>query len=308
VRTRPCDFQLPIYNKSHADIPRFIERIRELVDSYEDRFTVAEVGGTDADHELKGYTSGARRFNSAYGFNFLHAEQFTPELVQRALAAWPEGAETGWPSWAFSNHDAPRAPSRWAQPQDRAAIARVSMLLLACLRGNIFIYQGEELGLPQAQIAFEQLRDPEAIANWPLTLGRDGARTPMPWRAAGPELKAGVQPWLPVVPEHLALAVDRQERDPASQLAYTRHVLALRNCHEALVSGALQVLEASDDILAFERRTSDQRLLCVFNFADEARDWQPPGASSWHLVESSSPAQGWRLPRLSGHVAERYGP
>ena len=158
----------------------------------------------------------------------------------------------------------------------------MTMLLLACLRGNIFIYQGEELGLPQAQIDFDQLRDPEAIANWPLTLGRDGARTPMPWRAAGLELNAGVQPWLPVVPEHLALAVDRQERDPASQLAYTRHVLAFRNRHEALVSGALQVLEASDDILAFERRTSDQRLLCVFNFADEAREWQPPGASSWH--------------------------
>jgi alpha-glucosidase len=307
LRTRPCDFQLPIYNKSHADIPRFIERIRGLIDSYEDRFTVAEVGGTDADHELMGYTSGQRRFNSAYGFNFLHADKMTPALVQRALAAWPEGVEAGWPSWAFSNHDAPRAPSRWAEPQDRAQMARMSMLLLACLRGNIFIYQGEELGLPQAQIPFEQLRDPEAVANWPLTLGRDGARTPMPWHAQGLELKAGVQPWLPLPTEHLGLAVDRQERDPGSQLAYTRHVMAFRNRNDALVSGTLQILEASEHILAFERRTAEQRLLCVFNFSGEARTWQPPGASSWHLIESSARVEGWKLPPLSGHVAERYG-
>lgn len=60
------------------------------------------------------------------------------------------------------------------------------MLLLVCLRGNIFLYQGEELGLPQAEIAFEDLKDPEAIANWPATLGRDGARTPMPWQSSAP--------------------------------------------------------------------------------------------------------------------------
>ncbi len=108
-------------------------------------------------------------------------------------------------------------------------MARLCMLLLACMRGNIFIYQGEELGLPQAKIAFEQLQDPEAIANWPLTLGRDGARTPLPWtaRLVAP-ITRQAQPWLPVAPEHLALAVELQEEDADSLLFYTRHALALR--------------------------------------------------------------------------------
>ena len=88
VRTRPCDFQLPLYNKSHPDIPLFIERIRELVDSYRDRFTVAEVGGADAQEDLKSFTAGAKRFHSAYGFNFLQAERLTPRLVQQAVDAW----------------------------------------------------------------------------------------------------------------------------------------------------------------------------------------------------------------------------
>ncbi|HKQ13643.1 MAG TPA: alpha-amylase family glycosyl hydrolase, partial [Steroidobacteraceae bacterium] len=75
VRTRPCDFQLPVHNKSHPDIPVFIERIRELVDRYRDRFTVAEVGGSDADADMKSFTAGAKRFHSAYGFNFLLADR-----------------------------------------------------------------------------------------------------------------------------------------------------------------------------------------------------------------------------------------
>jgi len=92
----------------------------------------------------------------------------------------------GWPSWAFSNHDAPRAISRWSTPEYRDACSQVSMLLLMSLRGNIFLYQGEELGLPQAEIGFADLKDPEAIANWPATLGRDGRVRRCPGRRARP--------------------------------------------------------------------------------------------------------------------------
>jgi alpha-glucosidase len=313
-RTRPCDYQIPLYNKSYGDIPRFVERIRQLTDSYGDRFTVAEVGGADAEVEMKRFTSGTTHFHSAYGFNFLYADRLTPALVKHAVDAWPEGAGIGWPSWAFSNHDAPRAVTRWARPQDRDAMARLCMLLLACMRGNIFIYQGEELGLPQAQIAFEQLQDPEAIANWPLTLGRDGARTPLPWTAklVAPTSKQA-QPWLPVAPEHLALAVELQEKDADSLLFYTRHTLALRKANEALVSGTMQIVEASADILAFERRTPDQRLLCVFNLGVTAHTWKPLGSDplgsdprhAWRVIEQLGAVEDWKLPALSGLVAER---
>src|SRR3546814_18402088 len=75
----------------------------------------------------------------------------------------------------------------------------MKMLLLGTLRGNIILYYGEELGLTQVDIPFEHLRDPEAIDNWPLTLSRDGARTPMPWRVDAPQLgfSDGVA-WLPL--------------------------------------------------------------------------------------------------------------
>ena len=303
-RTRPCDFQLAVFNKSHEDIPRFIERIRKVVDAYPDRFTVAEVGGANSEREMQRFI-GTSLFHTAYGFNFLYADQLTPALVAHACNAWPAADGVGWPSWAFSNHDAPRAVSRWARMQDRAAMARLSMLLLACMRGNVFVYQGEELGLPQAYITFDQLRDPEAIANWPLTLGRDGARTLMPWRTADAKAAAGPVPWLPVAPEHRTLAVDAQERDPHSQLAYTRRVLKMRNRHPALLVGTMRIVEASDAILAFVRATPGEELLCVFNLGSEARAWHPPEGERWRIVESTSSVEGWQLPPLTGVVALR---
>ncbi|MFM2411278.1 MAG: hypothetical protein RL481_2106, partial [Pseudomonadota bacterium] len=174
ARTRPFDFQLKQYNQSHPDIPKFVERIRLLTDHYAGRFTVAEVGGSDPDTEMKAFTEGETHFNSAYGFDFLYAEKLTPGLVQQALAKWPDAPDIGWPSWALSNHDAPRWVSRWAPPHAQESYAQMVIMLFIALRGNIILWQGEELGLTQVDIPFDKLQDPEAIANWPLTLSRDG--------------------------------------------------------------------------------------------------------------------------------------
>ena len=95
----------------------------------------------------------------------------------------------------------------------------MKLLLLASLRGNIILYQGEELGLTQVDIPFEQLQDPEAIANWPLTLSRDGARTPMPWESGGEGGFGSSTPWLPLGEENLARSVAHQEGDPSSLLS-----------------------------------------------------------------------------------------
>lgn len=293
VRTRPFDFQLHKYNQSHADIPAFLERVRALLDAYEGRFTVAEIGGADSEREMKLFTAGDTRLNTAYGFDFLYAPALTPETVSTALAKWPVGES--WPSWAFENHDAPRAMSRWVKPEHRGAFARMKMLLLACLRGNIFLYYGEELGLTQVDIAFEDLKDPEAIANWPRTLSRDGARTPMPWHADQPNLGfSDARPWLPVGPEHAALAVDVQSADPNSILAFTRRVVALRNAHPALATGDLLPIASRTGLLAFERCADGERLLCVFNLSADPLEWTPP-ANGPHLIdlgETSATALG----------------
>jgi alpha-glucosidase len=306
VRTRPFDFQKHVHNQSHPDIPTFIERIRALTDEYEACFTVAEVGGTDAESEMRAFTAGETHFNSAYGFNFLYADRLTPTLVREAVEAWPDTPGMGWPSWAFSNHDAPRWISRWATPEVRDRFARMAMLLFVCLRGNIIIWQGEELGLPQVDIAFEDLRDPEAIANWPLTLSRDGTRTPMPWAADAPNLGFSMsKPWLPPGKEHGLLSVDRQEADEMSLLALTRRLIAFRNNNEALLVGRISVIEAKQEMLVFERVTDTQHLLCAYNFGPEPLSWWPAQSDNWCVTEKVAGAEIGTLPGFSGIVLER---
>ena len=308
VKTRSFDYQERVHNQSHADIPFFIEQIRQLTDGYDGVFTVAEVGGTSAiaDAEKKAFIAGDVRLNSAYGFEFLYADALTPALVRETVENWP--TSDGWPSWAFSNHDAPRAPSRWASAEHRPAFTRMAMLLLLCLRGNIFLYQGEELGLTQVEIGFDQLQDPEAIANWPLTLSRDGARTPMPWHADAPNAGFSVAaPWLPIGDDNQALAVDVQNGNDTSVLSLTRRLLAFRHASEALRTGDIMVVEASDDLLAFERATARQHLICVFNFSDATRHWEPAQPDRWRVVEDVNDATAWTLPPFGALIAERIG-
>jgi alpha-glucosidase len=274
-RTRSFDFQQHIYNQSHPDIVKFLERLREVADRYGDRFTLAEVGGDHALSEMQAFTSGNSRLNSAYGFDFLYAERLTPALVARVAKEWPESA--GWPSWAFENHDAPRAISRWCNGEPEACI-RAKMLLLCALRGSIILYQGEELGLPQVEVPYERLQDPEAIANWPQTLSRDGARTPMPWSSTSANLGfSSGEPWLPLGPNHRQLAVDLQQQVPSSILAFTRVCLKLRRSRPALRRGSMQVIEAGEQKLVFKRVLGSERLRCTFNLSSESAAFETSG-------------------------------
>jgi alpha-glucosidase len=158
--------------------------------------------------------------------------------------------------------------------------------------------------LPQATLRYEDLQDPEAIANWPLTLGRDGARTPMPWHRQAPH--AGFshhRPWLPVDPEHARRAVDVQADDPQSTLSVARRLLRARRTSAALRQGSMTFRNVAPPLLHFERKAQGERLLCAFNF--DAKSTMPtafpPG--SWRIVESVGGAGGEHLPPLSGCIA-----
>ncbi|WP_340586421.1 alpha-amylase family glycosyl hydrolase [Erythrobacter alti] len=303
ARTRSFDFQLRVHNQSHADIPAFIERIRTLTDEYDSIFTVAEVGGDDADTEMKAFTHGETHLNSAYGFDFLYAEKLTPQLVCDALSLWPDEPDIGWPSWAFENHDAPRALSRWCRPEQHEAFTRMKMLLFSCLRGNIILYQGEELGLTQVDIPFDQLHDPEAIANWPLTLSRDGARTPMPWNARDCGGFGSDSPWLPLGEENLQRAVEVQAGDEGSLLNHTRNMLALRKAHPALHHGGVSACDVRGDVLMLERRAEGQVVRVFVNLGD-AEASLAPSETAGPVLAAVNGATSEMLPPFAAIVVQ----
>lgn len=288
--TRSFDMQLKKYNMSQPEIVGFIEKFRAMLDDYPGTFTVAEVGGPAPIEEMKAFTQGRQRLNSAYNFDFLYAPELDVARVISSANQWDQSEGEGWPSWAFSNHDAPRAVTRWAGPEHRDEMARLYMMLLLTLRGNPIIYQGEELGLPQAQVPFSHLKDPEAIINWPKTLGRDGARTPMPWddskRNAG--FSSG-EPWLPVADEHANLAINLQQGND-SMLRFTSEALSARKQFPSLLTGAMAFLETGNEaLLALRRSVDGKALIALFNLGNTLVEIGEELVEQGHLALSSRP-------------------
>ena len=284
--TNPYGYQDHLHDKTQPENVEFLREFRRVLDGYEGRATVGEVG--DGERSLRtvaAYSEGGDKLNMCYTFDLL-SEDFDPAHIRRRVSDFEETVKDGWVCWAFSNHDVRRHVSRFAGPgDDPARLGRFAISLLACLRGSICLFQGEELGLPEAEIAFEDLRDPYGIRFWPGFKGRDGCRTPMPWNATLPHGGfSEAKPWLPVPAVHLALAADRQG-EPGTMLAHYRDTLAFRRARPALSAGSIRFVGEDEDVLAFEREKDGERLLCLFNFARGERNFGLAGKTDGKLVE-----------------------
>ena len=295
----PYAAQLHVYDKSQPENVEFLHRIRDTVDAFEGRMTVAEIFDADSVARAAEYVAPGR-LHTAYSFSLIGGD-CTADHVARALNHWRDESARhggGWPSWALSNHDAVRAASRNAPGSPhRAAIARQMLGLLLCLPGTIFLYQGEELGLPEADVPFDRLQDPYGKEFWPDYKGRDGCRTPYPWTAGADHAGfSPVEPWLPVDPRHQALARDAQERDPQSCLWLTRRLIALRKATPALRTADFEV-ETHGGLLRLARPGA-VAVTGWFNIADEPVQIETGGAmlagdAAFDGARLVLPPRGW---------------
>lgn len=263
----PYGMQSHLHDKTQPENIEFLKRVRTLLDAHADRMSIGEVGdGARSLKTVAEYTSGGDKLHMCYTFDLLGPD-FTAQHIRRCVENFQKVVTDGWVCWAFSNHDVERHVSRFIKaPEERERVARLAITLLSTLRGSICLYQGEELGLPEAELAFEELRDPYGIRFWPAFKGRDGCRTPMPWRAGLPEAGFSTgRPWLPVPEEQARLAADTQEEVQGSVLNHYRETLAFRKAHAALRDGDMAFVKSNPDILAFTREKSGKRLLLVFN-------------------------------------------
>ncbi|MEP9397788.1 alpha-glucosidase family protein [Mesorhizobium sp. KR2-14] len=264
----PYNYQDHLYDKSRPENLGFLERFRALLDEYPAAAAVGEVGDAQRGLDIvAAYTAGDHRVQMCYAFDFLGPEKISAAKVRNVLETFGRVASAGWSCWAFSNHDVIRHASRWGEGVgDRTAYLKVLSALLMSLRGSVCIYQGEELGLGEAELAFEDLQDPYGIRFWPEFKGRDGCRTPMVWESKAQNAGfSAAKPWLPVSPEQKALAVDTQAGDEASLLEHYRRFLAFRRAHPALAKGDIAFLPSEGDTVAFTRREGNEEIVCVFN-------------------------------------------
>ncbi len=272
----PYNHQLHLFDKNQPENLDFLRRFRAELEPY-GAAAVGEVGDAQRGLEIMAeYTSGGDKVQMCYPFELLQPRRLTAAAAVETFARMDRAAPDAWPCWAYSNHDVVRHVTRWGLTD---AAARAYTLLLLCLRGSVCLYEGEELGLPEAALAFEDLQDPYGIEFWPEFKGRDGCRTPMVWESAPGGGFSTAKPWLPVPAEHLPLSVAAQDNAPGSMLNHYRGALRLRRAHPALVTGSLEAMAATGEVLSFLRRDGADVLFCAFNLgAEPARIALPAGA------------------------------
>ncbi|HEY9009588.1 MAG TPA: alpha-glucosidase [Devosia sp.] len=274
----PYNFQEHLYDKSRPENLAFLKRLRALLDEYPGKTTVGEIG--DSQHQLEvmaQYTSGTDKLHMAYTFDYLGGV-FDSRHFRAAIDATEKGAPEGWICLAFSNHDVVRHASRWATHGQQDAFVRLAATMLLSMKGSVCLYQGEELGLTEAELAFEDLVDPYGIEFWPEFKGRDGCRTPMVWQSSAHlgGFSTSAKAWLPVPFDHLNRAADLQLKANDSVLQHYKATLAFRRQHPALQKGGIEIHDAPDGVLAFTRAGEGEKLFCAFNMTDKAVVYELP--------------------------------
>ncbi len=281
----PYTMQQHVYDKSRPENLSFLKKLRTLMDKYGDTMTLGEIGDDDPYKLSVEYTKGGDALHTTYNTHFIagtNESELTPDKIKTPFEELAKHSTTCWPSWAFSNHDVVRSVSRWGKGiKNKKSLAILLNKLLLSLRGTPFIYQGEELGLPEAVIPYEQIQDPWGKYLWPEWQGRDGCRTPMPWNkesaAAGfsADMTDRKSPWLPIPTAHKKLAVNIQEADKNSVLNQTRNFLKKRKTMPALQTGDINFIDTNDDeILAFTRTLDKSEILCVFNISEKKKNFE----------------------------------
>jgi alpha-glucosidase len=263
--------------------------IRAVLDHYPGRLAVGEVWlGDDAR-----FSRYVRPDELHLGFNFrLVRAPFDADAVRAAIehslaAVATVGAR---PTWTLSNHDVSRPVTRYGGGDTGLARARAMSLVELALPGVVYLYNGEELGLPDVELPDEALQDPVWERSGRTRRGRDRCRVPMPWEGAAPGYGFTTgDPWLPMPPEYGRLVAADQLEDTGSTLSLVRRAVELRKSHPGFTGEELEWFGAPDGCLAFRRVGTT--LVCALNTSTEPVPL-PPG----EVLLASGPLDDGQLP------------
>ena len=288
VHMSPAHSHLQIHSKNTIESYEMVRLMRQVSDEFPDRVLIGETSGT-LEEVMRYYGDELDLFHLPFNFALLHAPweaSHIAGLIEIYEAALPERA---WPNWVLGNHDAARIATRIGTRQ-----ARVAATLLLTLRGTPTLYQGDELGMESAEIPPEAVQDPWEKRVPGLGLGRDPVRTPMPWTDDEGSGFSSTASWLPM--HHPAEGdVATQRGDSGSILNYSRALIALRRTERALSEGSFRMLEATNDLLIFERTAGNDRLVVCLNFSGEKKHAMVAGLI---LLSSASGRAGTMVSEL----------
>jgi alpha-glucosidase len=253
---------LPVYSTDQLEVHAVVQKMRAVLDEYDERMMIGEIYLPI--HKLVAYY-GAEGRGANLPFNFMLL--LLPWEAQRIALAIDEyeGAlpDNGWPNWVLGNHDQPRITSRvgWSQ-------SKVAAMLLLTLRGTPTIYYGEEIGMTDVPIPFDEVQDPQGLNMPDKNLSRDPARTPMQWDASDNAGFTTGKPWLRLSKTFKRVNVEAQKADEYSHLNFYRRLIALRHSEPSLSIGNYRPVYSDQHALAYVRHTEGSpAFLIVLNLS-----------------------------------------
>jgi alpha-glucosidase len=276
---------------NHDNVHDIHRAIRAVFNDYPHAVAIGEVWVFDNEQ----FAKYLRPDELHLGFNFrlLRAEFDATDIrhaIENSLAA--AAIENATPTWTLANHDVDREVTRYGGDDPGLARARAMALVMLALPGAVFVYNGQELGLPNVELPDEALQDPVWSRSGGKERGRDGVRVPMPWTGAEPPFGFSGNPdtWLPIPPEWAHLTVEGQLRAPDSTLNFFRRALAIRRERQEFNGTTVDWLHGiTQDVLMF--RLLDAGLVCVLNAG--ARPIKLPHGE---VLLASGPLLDGRLP------------
>ena len=304
----PYAYQYHFHNNTQPENLAFLEELRALLDRYPDVAALGEISAEDSLATMAEYT-GSRRLHMGYSFELL-TDDFSAAHVRATVERLEARMQDGWPCWSISNHDVARVATRWGGPAPHEALPSLVTAMACSLRGSVCVYQGEELGLPEAEIPYEAIRDPYGKAFWPSFKGRDGCRTPMVWDATPGAGFSTAAPWLPIPEAHRGRSVASQSGVPDSTLERFRRFVAWRATQPALVEGTIRFVDAPEPVLAFVRTLDESSVFAAFNLSGRPCEIDLPEGlalaplAGHGLVGGTQRGTRIALPPYGSHFAE----
>jgi len=283
--------QRHVFDRNRSRSHKIVKKLRKLIDSYPNRMTVGEVftlppGNPELSASYLG--TGKDQLNLAFDFSLIY-RWWSASLYHSCLKRWYESIPPdGWPAIVLSNHDMPRAISRFGMGKNRDAKAKVAAAFLLTTRGTPFLYYGEEIGILNVKLTRGQIIDPFGKRFYPIYAGRDRSRSPMQWDNSQHAGFSRVTPWIPLNPCYKKNNVEFQESNNLSLLSWHKALIALRKEHKALHRGTwISVADGDNGFLAFYRIFEAEKILVILNFTDNNKRFSLGKESTFQVLLST---------------------
>jgi len=277
-----CEQVLHVFNTDQPEVHDIVHKMRKVLDEYDQRMMIGEIYLPI--HKLVAYY-GYDKNGAHLPFNFqLLTLPWNATQIANAISEY-EGAlpSEAWPNWVLGNHDQPRITSRVGMDQ-----AKIAAMLLLTLRGTPTIYYGDEIGMRDVPIPFNEVQDPQGLNMPEKNLSRDPSRTPMQW-SSNPNAGFSIsKPWLRIDKDYKTVNVEVQKKDEASILQYYKRLIELRQNEPALRIGDYLPVFSNNQMIAFIRWSENSRFLVMLNMSHKPCYYKPQRESLSGVVVIST--------------------